>query len=99
MKKYLLFFGCVLLAFSANAESVIVSDTSLSSDNEENVTKRFKEWIKHYTLVAHNAKFDKNMLDMAYFKYDLGELKNPIIDTLNLSRIINRDLKNIKSFI
>jgi hypothetical protein len=33
------------------------------------------------------------MLDMAYYKYDLGELKNPIIDTLNLSRIINRDLK------
>ncbi|MCQ2574632.1 MAG: hypothetical protein MJ156_00825 [Alphaproteobacteria bacterium] len=38
MKKYLLFFSCVLLAFSANAESVIVSDTSLSSDNEENVS-------------------------------------------------------------
>ena len=33
------------------------------------------------------------MLDMAYYKYGLGELENPIIDTLMLSRVINRDLK------
>ena len=71
----------------------ISDDDVKNADNEENVTKRFKEWIKDLPLVAHNAKFDKNMLDMAYYKYDLGELKNPIIDTLNLSRVINRDLK------
>ena len=71
----------------------ISDDDVKDADNEENVTKRFKEWIGNLPLVAHNAKFDKNMLDMAYYKYDLGKLKNPIIDTLMLSRVINRDLK------
>lgn len=71
----------------------ISDDDVKDADNEENAIKRFKEWIGDLPLVAHNARFDKSMLDMAYYKYNLGELKNPIIDTLNLSRIINRDLK------
>ena len=71
----------------------ISDDDVKDADNEENVTKRFKEWIKDLPLVAHNARFDKNILDMAYYKYGLGKLENPIIDTLMLSRVINRDLK------
>ena len=71
----------------------ISDDDVKTADNEENVTKRFKEWIGDLPLVAHNARFDKSMLDMAYYKYGLGELENPIIDTLMLSRVINRDLK------
>lgn len=62
-------------------------------DNEEAVTKRFKEWIGDLPMVAHNAKFDKNMLESAYHKYNLGELKNPILDTMIISQIINKDLK------
>ena len=61
--------------------------------NEEEVTKKFKEWIGDLPLVAHNAKFDKNMLEMAYHKYNLGPLKNTILDTLQISRLINKDLK------
>lgn len=30
--------------------------------NEEVVVKKFKEWIGDLPLVAHNAKFDVNML-------------------------------------
>ncbi len=71
----------------------ISDDDVKDADNEENVIKRFKEWIEDLPLVAHNAKFDKSMLDMAYYKYNLGTLENPIIDTLMLSRVINRDLK------
>ena len=71
----------------------ISDDDVAEADNEENVIKRFKEWIGELPLVAHNARFDKSMLDMAYYKYGLGELTNPIIDTLMLSRVINRDLK------
>lgn len=63
----------------------ISDDDVKDADNEENVTKRFKEWIGSLPLVAHNARFDKNILDMAYYKYDLGKLENPIIDTLMLS--------------
>ena len=71
----------------------ITDDDVKDAPNEETVIKEFKEWIGNLPLVAHNAKFDKSMLDMAYYKYNLGELKNPIIDTLMLSRVINRDLK------
>lgn len=71
----------------------ISDDDVKDADIEENVVKRFKEWIGTFPLVAHNAKFDKNMLDMAYYKYDLGKLNNPIIDTLMLSRVINREIK------
>jgi len=78
-------------------EITAVTDISdedvIDADNEENVTKRFKEWIGDLPLVAHNARFDKSMLDMAYYKYNLGRLDNPIIDTLMLSRVINRDSK------
>ena len=71
----------------------ISDDDVKDADNEENVIKRFKEWIGSLPLVAHNARFDKNMLDMAYYKYNLGKLENPIIDTLMLSRVVNRELK------
>ncbi len=77
----------------------ITAVTDISDDDvkdaptEEEVIKRFKEWIGNLPLVAHNARFDKNMIDMAYYKYDLGKVNNPIIDTLMLSRVINRDLK------
>ncbi len=63
------------------------------ADNEENVVRRFKDFIGDGILVAHNARFDKSMLDMAYYKYDLGKLTNPIVDTMMLSRVINKDLK------
>jgi DNA polymerase-3 subunit alpha (Gram-positive type) len=61
------------------------------SRNELEVTKSFKEWIGDMPLVAHNAKFDKSFLSSVYKRYDLGELKNPIIDTMQLSRILNPD--------
>ena len=62
-------------------------------DNEEEVTKRFKKWIGNLPLVAHNAQFDINMLESAYHKYNLGTLKNTVLDTMIISQIINRDLK------
>ena len=40
-------------------------------------------------MVAHNAKFDVSFIEMAYKKYNLGEFKNPVIDTLELSRALD----------
>ena len=62
-------------------------------DNEETVVKKFKEWIGDLPLVAHNAKFDMSMLNMAYYKYGLGEIKNTVLDTLIISQLINKNLK------
>jgi len=59
-------------------------------DNEEEVTKRFLEWTGNLPMVAHNAKFDISFLEMAMKKYNLGEFKNTVIDTLELSRVIDQ---------
>ncbi len=61
--------------------------------NEQDATMKFKTWIGSLPLVAHNAKFDMDMLEMAYHKYNLGVLTNPVIDTWMLSKAINKDCK------
>ena len=58
--------------------------------SEEEVTKRFLEFVGNLPLVAHNAKFDINFLTMAMKKYNLGELNNTILDTLELSRTLDQ---------
>ncbi len=73
-------------------EITSITDSMLEGKpNEENAVKRFKEFIEGSVLVAHNAKFDISMLEMAYYKYNLGKLENPVIDTLELSRTMDRD--------
>ena len=58
--------------------------------NEEEAVKKFISWIGgNLPMVAHNAKFDVSFIEMAYQKYNLGEFKNPIIDTLELSRALD----------
>ena len=56
---------------------------------EEEAVKEFIKWTGDLPMVAHNAKFDSSFLAMAYKKYNLGEYKNPLLDTLELSRAIN----------
>ena len=56
--------------------------------SEEEVLKDFMEWVGNIPMVAHNAKFDISFVDMAYSKYNLGTLKNTVIDTLGLSRYL-----------
>ena len=58
--------------------------------NEENVTKRFLDWVGDLPMVAHNAKFDISFIESAMRKYNLGEFKNTVIDTLELSRTLDQ---------
>ena len=67
----------------------ITNDMLEGKDNEENAVKRFIEWFGDCPMVAHNAKFDVSFLEMAYKKYNLGTFKNPVIDTLELSRTLD----------
>ena len=69
----------------------ITDEMLKDKDNEENAVKRFKEWFKDSVLVAHNATFDMSFLEMACQKYGLGEVKNAVIDTLELSRVLDSD--------
>ena len=68
----------------------ITDDMVKDALNEEEATKKFLEWIGSLPLVAHNAKFDIGFLEMAIKKYKLKELKNTVIDTLELSRALDQ---------
>lgn len=69
----------------------ITDEMLKDKDNEENAVRRFIEWYGDLPLVAHNAKFDVSFLEMAMQKYHLGLLKNPVIDTLELSRTLDNN--------
>lgn len=66
----------------------ITNDMLKGKDTEENVVKRFIEWVGNDILVAHNAKFDLSFINMACFKYNLGRFNFNVIDTLGLSRFL-----------
>lgn len=69
-----------------------ITDAMLQDkDNEENAIKRFVEWYGDLPLVAHNAKFDVSFLEMAFKKYGLPPLQNPVLDTLELSRTMDNN--------
>ena len=68
----------------------ITDDMVKDADSEETVTKKFLEWAKDDPMVAHNAKFDISFVQMAMKKYNLGEFKNTVIDTLELSRQLDQ---------
>ena len=67
----------------------ITDDMLRGKDDEKTVVKRFIKWFKDYPIVAHNAKFDTSFLEICYKKYNLGEFKNTVIDTLELSRALD----------
>ena len=67
----------------------ITDNMLVDKDDENTVIKRFKEWYGDLPMVAHNAKFDVSFLTMALNKYDLGDFKNTVIDTLELSRTLD----------
>ena len=72
------------------ALTCITDDMVKGKDNEEIVTKRFLEWTGDLPMVAHNAKFDISFMVSAMKKYNLGEFKNTVIDTLELSRTLDQ---------
>lgn len=68
----------------------ITDEMVKGADDEETVTKQFLEWAGDLPMVAHNAKFDISFIEMAMKKYNLGEFKNTVIDTLELSRTLDQ---------
>ena len=65
-------------------------------DSEEEVTKRFLAFVKDLPMVAHNAQFDIAFVSSAMKKYNLGEFKNTVIDTMGLARNVYPEWRNHK---
>ncbi len=69
----------------------ITDEMVKDADDEKTVTQKFLAWAGNDPMVAHNAKFDISFIDMAMKRYNLGEFNNVVIDTLELSRAIDRE--------
>jgi len=66
-----------------------ITDDMLKGKREENIALvDFMKWVGDLPMVAHNARFDLSFILKAYEKYNLGEFKNTVIDTLGLSRYL-----------
>ena len=68
--------------------TAITDDMLKNCDNEENVTKRFLDWIGNDPLVAHNAKFDISFMKAACNKYNLGDFDYTVLDTMSMARML-----------
>ncbi|GAB6157596.1 PolC-type DNA polymerase III [Desulfotomaculum varum] len=55
-----------------------------------------RDFIGNAVLVAHNASFDASFLKTGFRKHLQVEIKNPVIDTLGVARVLLPQLKNHK---
>jgi len=74
-----------------------ITDEMLTDcDNEENVTKKFMEFVGEKPMVAHNAKFDIGFISASFNKYNMGEFKNTVLDTMSMARMLYPNWRNHK---
>ncbi|MFW7402209.1 PolC-type DNA polymerase III [Vagococcus fluvialis] len=72
----------------------ITDEMIRGSKSEKEVLTMFREFCGEDILVAHNASFDMGFLNTSYEKYDMPEAPNPVIDTLELSRLLHPEMKS-----
>ncbi|SIT67298.1 PolC-type DNA polymerase III [Edaphobacillus lindanitolerans] len=72
----------------------ITDDMVQGAPDIKDVAKRFHEWAGSGILVAHNASFDMGFLYEAYKQAEIAERTHPVIDTLELARLLHPELKN-----
>ncbi|WP_147802319.1 PolC-type DNA polymerase III [Alkalicoccus halolimnae] len=82
--------------------ATIIDLTGITDDMVEGqpepgeVLKQFYEWCGDDTLVAHNASFDIGFLNAGYERINYGKVENPVIDTLELARMLYPHFKNYR---
>lgn len=72
----------------------ITDDMVKDAPEIEDVLKDFRDFIGDDTLVAHNASFDIGFLNVGLKNIGFEEVKNPVIDTLELARFLYPEFKN-----
>ncbi|AKG73789.1 PolC-type DNA polymerase III [Salinicoccus halodurans] len=71
----------------------ITDDMLVGAPPIDEVITDFKEWVGDAIFVAHNASFDMGFIEAAYKQVGLESYTNGVIDTLELSRTINKEFK------
>ncbi|MGM8211718.1 PolC-type DNA polymerase III [Virgibacillus sp. W0430] len=72
----------------------ITDDMLVDAPEVDNVLRNFQEWMGDSILVAHNASFDIGFLNEGFKRMGFEQVKNPVIDTLELARLLYPDLGN-----
>lgn len=72
----------------------ITDDMVRGSKSEAQVLKEFAAFSEGTILVAHNASFDMGFLNTGYEKNGMPRTYQPVIDTLELSRMLHPQLKS-----
>ncbi|UOQ47839.1 PolC-type DNA polymerase III [Gracilibacillus caseinilyticus] len=72
----------------------ITDDMVKDAPEVEDVLKEFHTWMGDAILVAHNADFDMGFLNTGFKRIGYDEASNPVIDTLELARLLFPELKN-----
>ncbi|KSU62549.1 DNA polymerase III [[Bacillus] enclensis] len=72
----------------------ITDDMVQNAPEINDVLHDYHEWVGDDILVAHNASFDMGFLNAGYQKAGLSKAANPVIDTLELARLLYPQFKN-----
>ncbi|MGG1630598.1 PolC-type DNA polymerase III [Rossellomorea sp. NRS-1567] len=72
----------------------ITDDMVQTAPEINDVLLDYHKWAGEDILVAHNASFDMGFLNAGYQKAGLPKATNPVIDTLELARLLYPQFKN-----
>ncbi len=74
----------------------ITDDMLKGKPSEEEITRKFLNWVGDLPLVAHNAKFDISFMKAACQKYDFEEFDKTVLDTMSIARLLYPNWTNHK---
>ncbi|MFD1672845.1 PolC-type DNA polymerase III [Agrilactobacillus yilanensis] len=74
----------------------ITDDMVKGSKSEAEVMQLFKDFTGDAILAGHNVTFDMGFLNATYQRHDLPKIEVPVIDTLEVSRLLHPEYKNHK---
>ncbi|WP_125704324.1 PolC-type DNA polymerase III [Lacticaseibacillus daqingensis] len=74
----------------------ITDDMVRGSKSETEVLHLFRDFCADAIMCGHNVTFDVGFLNAAYQRLNEAKIQNPVIDTLELSRMLHPERKNHK---
>ena len=81
--------------FTTQLTGIKMSDLEGAVDQKEGI-KLIKEYLEGHTTVAHNANFDITFINEKLEKFGMEPLKDPVIDSMVVARIINPAAKRFR---
>ncbi|MHA3066260.1 PolC-type DNA polymerase III [Lacticaseibacillus saniviri] len=87
--------GFPLSEFTINLTH-ITDEMVHGSKSEEEVFRLFHEFTTGTIMAGHNVTFDVGFINAGYERHGMPKIDNPVIDTLEFSRMLHPERKNHK---